>query len=251
MTTVHIVASTHAGSVRPFNEDAHGATSLVPSATDGEVTSVVVSHQPALAVVADGLGGLPCGEVASRVAVDSLLAAAPTDTTSLVDAVHAANEAVVAEMQRRVNCVAMGTTIAAVLVYDQGVAVVNVGDSAVFELVDDRLVQLSVDDVPAGSSSLPGLPSSVVTQTLGGAMDLVPVEPHLCEDDLASRRLLLCTDGLTNFVPRDQIADALRRRDSEESVRVLITLALAAGAPDNVTVVRVDVALDEQESDAA
>jgi protein phosphatase len=137
--------------------------------------------------------------------------------------------------------IGMGTTVAAVLVHETGMAVVNVGDSAVFELVDDRLVQLSTDDVPVGRTSLPGVPSSIVTQTLGGGRELRAVEPHLYEDDLVSpRRLLLCTDGLTNFVPRDQVADALRRHSGEDAVRVLIALALAAGGPDNVTVMTLD-----------
>lgn len=159
MTTVHIVASTHAGSVRPIDEDAYGATGLAPSTADGDVVSALVSDQPALVVVADGLGGHPCGEVSSHVAVDALLAAEPTEATSLIDAVHEANAAVVAMMGQQSECLGMGTTIAAVLVHSQGIAVVNVGDSAVFELVDDRLVQLSTDDVPASSSNLPGLPS--------------------------------------------------------------------------------------------
>lgn len=90
-----------------------------------------------------------------------------------------------------------------------------------------------------------------MTQTLGGGRALTAVDPHLHEDDLATHRILLCTDGLTNFVPRSQIADALRREDSEESIKMLVALALAAGAPDNVTVLTVDVALDQQKDEAA
>lgn len=242
MTTVRIFAATHTGSVRRGNEDAYGATSLIASRVDGDVVSAVVSNEACLIVIADGLGGHPCGEVASQLAVDRLLEAKPMDALSLVDAVHAANESIVAAMSHDDGSIGMGTTVAAVLVHEAGVAVVNVGDSAVFELVDDRLVQLSTDDVPVGSTSLPGVPSSIVTQTLGGGRALVTVEPHLYEDDLASpRRLLLCTDGLTNFVPREQIADGVRRHSGEDAVRVIIALALAAGGHDNVTVMTLDV----------
>jgi serine/threonine protein phosphatase PrpC len=242
MTTVRIFAATHPGSVRRGNEDAYGATSLIASRVAGEVVSAAVSNEPCLIVVADGLGGHPCGEVASQLAVEHLLEAKPTDAPSLVDAVQAANESIVAAMSHDDGSIGMGSTIAAVLVHEAGVVVVNVGDSAVFELVDDRLVQVSKDDVPVGRTSLPGVPSSIVTQTLGGGHELVAVEPHRYEDDLVSpRRLLLCTDGLTNFVPRDQLADALRRHSGEDAVRVLIALALAAGGPDNVTVMTLDV----------
>jgi len=242
MSTIRISAATHTGLVRRGNEDSYSATSLIASRRDGEVVSAVISNESCLAVIADGLGGHPCGEVASQLAVDHLLEAKPSDVPSLVAAVHAANGAIVAAMSHADKSIGMGTTLAAVLVREAGVAVVNVGDSAVFELVDDRLVQLSTDDVPAGRSGLPGLPSSIVTQTLGGGRELVEIEPHLYEDDLGSaRRLLLCSDGLTNFVPRDQVADALRRHDGEDAIRVLVGLALAAGGPDNVTVMTLDV----------
>jgi len=87
-----------------------------------------------------------------------------------------------------------------------------------------------------------GVPSSTVTQTMGGGRELVAVELHLYEDDLVSpRRLLLCTDGLTNFVTGEQIADGLRGHDGVEAVKVLIALALAAGGPDKVTVVLLEI----------
>ena len=58
---------------------------------------------------------------------------------------------------------------------------------------------------------------------------------------MSPRRLFLCTDGLTNFVQRTQIADGLRRHDGEDAIRVLVALALAAGGPDNVTSAVVDI----------
>lgn len=250
MTTVRISAATHTGSVRRGNEDAYGATSLIASRVDGEVVSAAVSNEPCLIVIADGLGGHPCGEVASQLAVDHLLEAKPTDAPSLVAAAHAANESIVAAMSHDDGSIGMGTTVAAVLVHEAAVVVVNVGDSAAFEIVDDRLIQLSTDDIPAGRTGLPGVPSSIVTQTLGGGWELVEIEPHLYEDDLVSpRRLLLCTDGLTNFVPREQIADGLRRHDGEDAIRVLIALALAAGGPDNVTVMTLDVDPGQQDEE--
>jgi serine/threonine protein phosphatase PrpC len=242
MTVGRISAATHTGSVRHGNEDAYGATSLICSRVDGEIMSASVSNEPCLMVIADGLGGHPCGEVASQLAIDLLLEAKPANAPALVAAVHAANESIVAAMSHEDGSIGMGTTLAAVLVCEADVMVVNVGDSAVFEFVDGRLLQLSTDDVPAGSTSLPGVSSSIVTQTLGGGRELVEIAPHLYEDDPVSpRRLLLCTDGLTNFVPREQIADALRRHDGEDAIRVLIALALAAGGPDNVTVMTFDI----------
>lgn len=113
--------------------------------------------------------------------------------------------------------------------------ITNVGDSSVWELVDGRLIRLSTDDSPAGTNALPGVPSFVVTETLGGGRVLVDVDPHRC--------LLICTDGLTNFVDRVAIAAALRGADVAGGLRAFVDLAISAGAPDNVTVAVLDVAL--------
>ena len=126
----------------------------------------------------------------------------------------------------------MGTTIAAVVVNDCGLTVVNVGDSAVFEFVDGRLVQLSVDDVPPGENNLPGVPSARLTQSLGGRLQVQDVDPHVYEDThRRERRLVLCTDGLTSFVARSDIAAILDREPDEAVVAALTALALEAGAP--------------------
>ena len=89
-----IWAATHTGLVRRRNEDCYGATGLPAVETDGEVVATEVLGEPCLAVVADGLGGHPCGNVASRLAVDHLLAAQPAQPDELVAAVHLANEAI-------------------------------------------------------------------------------------------------------------------------------------------------------------
>lgn len=235
---VRVSAATHTGAVRHRNEDYYDATGLRCSSVDGEVVSAVVTDGPCLAIVADGLGGQPSGEVASRMAVEQLIEANPTDPDALIKAFHAANEAIYDAMSRDAGSVEMGTTAAAALVLDDGIAVVNVGDSAVFEFVDGRLAQLSTDDVPARGGRLPGLPSSVVTQTLGGRRELAAIEPHLYSNDSgAPRRVLLCTDGLTNFVTRDRIADTLRTSSGCAAVEQLVQMALDAGGRDNVTVV--------------
>ncbi len=196
---------------------------------------------PALVVVADGLGGHPSGDEASRIAVDTIVGARPTDAESLAKAVRQANEAIVRAITLDAGNVGMGTTVAAVLATDHALVVANVGDSSVWELVDDQLVQLSTDDSPAARTSLPGVPPYVVTQTLGGGRSLVDVEPHMLEDVLEGERtILVCSDGLTNFVDRRAIATSLAEA-GPASAEALVRLALDAGAPDNVTVAVVRV----------
>ena len=242
MTSVRIVAATHTGNVRSKNEDRYGATGLTASSTDGEIVTTEVIALPCLAVVADGLGGHPSGDLASAIAVERLLAEEPEEPSHLVSAIHRANSAVVDAMLQGTGSVGMGTTVAAVLVHKAGLTVANVGDSTVLEFENGRLVQLSTDDALSGGSNLPGLPSAVVTQSLGGSAHLTEVKPHIHEDTGAPpRRLLLSTDGLTSFVPRHQLTDALRHDDPEHVVKLLIGLALNAGAPDNVTCILLDL----------
>ena len=189
-----------------------------------------VCGESCLAVVADGLGGHPHGDQASRAGRRAPhLEAKPSTTDELTIALHRANDLIYQEMKRTAGSTGMGTTVAAALVHDGGLTVANVGDSQVFELFEGRLVQLSIDDVLRGRSDLPGVPSAWVTQTLGGKVKRTVIKPHVYEDDVPTQRqLLLCTDGLTNFVPRSQIAEALAR-GIPEAVVALIGLALDAG----------------------
>lgn len=242
--TVSVRACSSLGRVRRRNEDHVGfraGSEVTEPDADDEPFGIDDAPTPTLVVVTDGLGGHPGGDIASRSAVRALLDLAPGSPAELVDAVLAANERLHDEMNEATS--GMGTTLAAVLVHDDGVVVVNVGDSPVFVLERDtsppELVQLTVDDVPAAEVSRSGM----VTQSLGGFDRLDAVDVHLHEDDHpAPRRLLVCTDGLSGFVPGDVISLVLDSlEDPAEVVRTLVELADAAGGLDNCTVAVIDV----------
>lgn len=172
----------------------------------------------------------------SRIAVETIVGARPTDVESLAKAICQANEAIVSSMSPDAENVGMGTTVVALLVTEQSLVVANVGDSSAWELIDGRLVQLSTDDSPPDRPSLPGVPSYIVTRTLGGGPRFVDIEPHMLEDPIdGDRTILICSDGLPNFVDRHAIATTLQPSEAASS-EALIQLALEAGAPDNVTV---------------
>jgi serine/threonine protein phosphatase PrpC len=238
-----IWAASHVGLVRQRNEDAFGTTGLEEGARNGEVVFAEALAPHVLVVVADGLGGHPSGDVASRIAVQAVLDAKPDDGRSLVEAVQYANDEVVAAMSAADGSIGMGSTLVAALIREDGLAVANVGDSPAFEIVDERLVQLTMDDVAGASPGLPGIPSSVLTQSLGGGARLQEVDVHLYEDEHPPpRRLLLCTDGLTSYVSRSSIAaEAIAGKVGATVVGGCIELALDAGGLDNVTVLLVDV----------
>lgn len=241
MIRATVSAASHTGHVRERNEDYYAASGLAVPGADGDVASGQFVGAGCVAIVADGLGGHAAGDFASRLAVESFVASGPENPSALVDALHGANKALYAAMSAQEGTDGMGATVAAVLVTQTGLAVANVGDTKAFEIVDDGLQQLTIDDVPRRTEQLPGLPSSTVTQTLGGQREATDIQPHLAVDQLGpDRRILICSDGLTDYVPRPEIREVLGRRKGPDVVEELMTLALEAGGQDNITLVLIE-----------
>lgn len=227
------VAQTITGLVRETNEDAVLGT----------------DH---LAAVADGMGGVPGGDVASAVAT-SLVEAAFTGRSvdELPAAVRAANRAIWDRTLADAGLVGMGTTISAVgLTADGTIALVNVGDSRVCLFRDGALTQLTEDHsvtaelVRRGEldeHEARGHPHhGFLTRALGvGPRVEVDVATHPA---VVGDRLLVATDGLFNEMSDDEIAVVLAAHDDlEATVDALIDLAVSRGAHDNVSVVIADV----------
>ena len=127
----------------------------------------------------------------------------------------------------------MGTTVAGLVVTSDRTIWFNVGDSRVYSVRQEFLRQLSVDDVPAWQ----GAGGHVITQALGGAYEYTEIDPHVgARTNGPGRRYLLCSDGLTDVVPLEAMERAMAD-DDVSFVGALLDGALAAGAPDNVSIV--------------
>ncbi|GGM61120.1 hypothetical protein GCM10011608_52720 [Micromonospora sonchi] len=207
-----------------------------------------------LVAVADGMGGLPAGEVASEIVIrilDELIP--PTDPDAAVDALRAvvstANQrihgAIVADPARD----GMGTTLTAALLAGDTLVLAQVGDSRCYLLREGRLRQLTRDDTFVQALIDQGALTrdqarhhpqrSLVTRAVQGA-DAPPTMGMLTV--AAGDRLLLCSDGLSDYVPDETIAATLSlHADRQQCGEQLVKLAHQAGAPDNVTVVVSDV----------
>ena len=223
----------HIGLVRSDNEDAY----LVA---------------PPLFAVADGLGGHQAGEVASSLAIDALLEAAPRqpDAKALGRAVRQANAAVIAAAEAGRGRVGMGTTLTAVMIDGTRLAVAHVGDSRAYLLHLGELQQLTADHsmvadlVRSGQLTLEESrvhPNrSVITRALGS-------DPNMLADTFeaeaaAGDRLLLATDGLTGGVRDEEISRILAQAPTPaDAVDELMDAALDAGGHDNITVVVADI----------
>lgn len=214
----------------------------------------------ALFAVADGMGGHAGGEIASQVALTTLEHEfTERSTDGLVDAVEAANEAVLERSLDDPDLSGMGTTLcaAAVVTDDDGeehLGLVNVGDSRIYWFHGQELEQLSHDHklvqemVDAGEISADEAAEhpqrNILTRALGLASNL-PVDRWVVSP-LAGDRFLLCSDGLYEEVGDGAIAAALRRlEDPTEAAEELVRLANTEGGSDNITVVIVDVVDDD------
>jgi serine/threonine protein phosphatase PrpC len=238
MTTVaHITAFTHRGRVRAQNEDTIVVGDWIspPDMPEPRIFRTLLS-QPLVCAVADGMGGHRAGEVASRQAAEQLSAAggdlaSAQDVAQTLDRV---NEALCEAMAEEPAYAGMGTTVVG-LVLGARIVRFNIGDSRLYRFDAGQLLQLSIDDTP------PGPRSGLITQTLGGVLPPAPVRPHVGEEPLPlPRRFLLCSDGLTDMLDDDDIADCLALGDAD-AVAQLFDLTMRAGGADNVSIVVVSI----------
>jgi protein phosphatase len=206
-----------------------------------------------LFAVADGMGGHAAGEVASRVAVESMRESVGDGT--LVDAVRVANRSVWTRALEDPQLRGMGTTLSAIALVDDPdettrVHVVNVGDSRVYLLRDGELEQITVDHSLVAELEREGQITAqearvhpqrnIVTRVLGQSPDVDVDEFSI--DPYRGDRFLLCSDGLFNELEDDDLAAVLRtERDPQRAVDALVERANAAGGRDNITVIVVDV----------
>ncbi|MGC4748606.1 PP2C family protein-serine/threonine phosphatase [Micromonospora sp. DT201] len=209
-----------------------------------------------LVAVADGMGGMAAGDLASALTIDAV---APLDVETPEDALVAALEGGIALATSRIRqAVAedperqgMGTTLTALLFARTGscLALAHIGDSraylfreGVLKQVtrDDTFVQMLVDQGVITADQASSHPRrAVVTQALQGD-EVTPSYATMVPR--AGDRWLLCSDGLSNVVRPDTLTEVLTDYpDRAACTRKLIDLALHAGAPDNVTVVVADV----------
>jgi PPM family protein phosphatase len=224
------------GNVRPHNEDS------------GFVG-------PYVALVADGVGGAAAGEIASATAAYAVSATAlgrflqPPELV-ITEAAEAARDAIRYGIQRDLDRLGMATTLTVLVCDGSRVVLGHVGDSRAYRFRDGTLTQLSTDHtyvqqmVDTGQLSPDAVRRhpwrNVVLRSLDGdpeapGVDLVPVPTRVGD------RLLVCSDGLSDLVDDERIAEVLRLADPRSAAAVLTQSALVAGGKDNITCVVVDV----------
>ncbi len=238
-----IVAKTDVGKVRENNQDAYAA---------GELPDGV-----AWAVVCDGMGGAAGGNVASTTAVKIISEQITSAYRSsmrgksiknmLVSAINAANVSVYDIAKANKELSGMGTTIVCAVVTNDVAYIAHAGDSRAYMLSKNNLLQLTRDHsvvqemVETGKitqSEAKSHPNkNIITRALGVHPEIRVdfYEQIIGKDDV----LLLCTDGLTNYVESEEICKITESCSYYEFAETLVEKAIENGGGDNVTVVTI------------
>lgn len=227
-------ARSHLGMVRENNED---------SAYAG----------PRLLALADGMGGHAAGEIASQFVVAALARLDEDEpgqdlTGALTRALTVGNEAIASHVEAHPETDGMGCTATALLFDGRRMGLLHVGDSRAYLLRDGTLTQITKDDtfvqslVDRGELSADEAHTHPRRSLILKALTGEPVEPTaVIREARVGDRYLLCSDGLSDPVSTETIAETLATGTVEEAADRLVQLALRSGGPDNITVVLADV----------
>lgn len=228
-----VAGRTDRGKVRELNEDTFG-------------------YHDNLFVVADGMGGHQAGEVASAIAVETVLKADLSGAlkTALQKTLTEANRAILEQAGRDKELNGMGTTVAVLYLGTERAYVTHIGDSRVYYLSDNNLKQLTHDHslvnelVKSGEITVEEAKThpkrNLLTRALGSneTLETEIIEVEVKKGD----KFLLCSDGLTNSIPETLIKELISRDDHPEIiVDHMINAANELGGSDNITAILVEI----------
>jgi serine/threonine protein phosphatase PrpC len=211
-------------------------------------------------IVCDGMGGQQAGELASKIAVDTILGyyrEAPEISqagaqqfegvsqraATLAGAIQLANQAIHEAGAKDISVAGMGSTIVAVSVDGNLFSIANVGDSRIYLIRKNEVAQLTQDhslvmeQVRRGLMTLEEAENSKMQNVIVRALGTDDtVEPDLADHEFSSEDvLLLCSDGLSRYVKEDKMAEAAGQESLDQACSDLIEAAKAGGSDDNIT----------------
>jgi protein phosphatase len=237
---MYVSAITHKGKVRKNNEDFY----------------FIDTENQNLFIVADGMGGAAAGEVASKTAVDTVVSSLFTTkvTTENVvkkirEAIKKANRIIYEMAQEKEELNGMGTTLTMAYFIDDEIYIAHVGDSRAFIMNEEKIKQITVDHtlveelVRNGSIKREDISThprkNVILRALGTEVD---VEIDIFELENNNDKVVLCSDGLSNYVEAGEILDISNSsKNAYYMCKKLVRLANDRGGKDNITVVAIDI----------
>jgi len=230
----------HVGAVRALNED---VILYVTGGTEGD-------QRGSLALVADGMGGHSAGEVASRIAAETVRCVYFQRDGSVpavfAAAFDAANRQILDWAADHPECAGMGTTCTALALRHEGAWIAHIGDSRAYLLRGGRLSQLTTDQTLVAQLVAEGKlradeatrspVNNVLLQALGMGPGIAPMIGTNPQQIMPGDILVLCSDGLSGLVSEQAIAGIVARMSPHDACDALIDAALKAGGHDNISV---------------
>ncbi len=233
-------ARTDVGMVRKHNEDAYRLR--------------IISDHIAYGIVCDGMGGANGGQVASKIAADSLAEMLdeffateknPYDITSFLRrSIRNTNDIIYQMSKKDVSLSGMGTTLVIAIVINNELFVANVGDSRAYLMTNDSILQISVDHsavqelVDKGKitkeEAAKHPQKNIITRALG--VDSMVEFDFFTYDFMPGSLVLLCSDGLSNYCSEATLLDIVNHNDSAVGItEQLVKYANKSGGSDNIT----------------
>ena len=224
------------------NEDCHGQ--FVPE------TAPEMEERGAVFVVADGMGGHRGGEIASRIAVRTILAFYTADSSgdrsqALARAFYEANQTIIQEAVSDSTLFGMGTTCTALAIQAGRAYLAHVGDSRCYMLRKGKIRQVTSDHSIVGEMVRSGIISdedarthpkrNVITRSLGAQPEVSTETPESIELQKGDT-FLLCSDGLTTYLSDIDLSVVLATHAPEDACKKLVKMANEQGGRDNITV---------------
>lgn len=255
--SIEVFGKTDVGLIREHNEDNFLVADVTTALRTNEIKEPLkfpLGDRGALFLVCDGMGGAAAGEVASRMAVESIVdamaAGEPQErdafARSVRRAIEIANERIYVQSRDNQSERGMGTTCTAAALVDQTLIVGQIGDSRCYVLRNGRLAQVTKDQslawqlIEAGAMTAEEAKAfehaNIILQALGvqERVEVVLSQVDLRQGDV----VILCSDGLHGPVGDDEMLELLQHEtDLQKAADGLIQKALDRDGPDNITVV--------------
>ncbi len=222
-------------------------------------SETAVGNLPNLFLLADGMGGHAAGDYASRFTVEKVAELVGESTLTepvaiLKQAISETNALLLAEAEKDVNRQGMGTTLVTATIVDDRMYVSNVGDSRLYLVSADKMIQVTRDHslveemVRLGEMDKEDAKDHPDKNIITRAVGVLPeVSADFFEVELEPGDIILmCSDGLTNMVRDEEIRQIiLGQRDIVEKAEKLVETANSNGGRDNITVVLIEPFSDE------
>ncbi|MDR1627384.1 MAG: Stp1/IreP family PP2C-type Ser/Thr phosphatase [Oscillospiraceae bacterium] len=231
---------------------------LVRQSNQDFIINKIFSESTAWSIVCDGMGGAKAGDVASKTAAIkiseffefSLEKGPANDMCQLhLEAIKYANKIIFQSTLKNEELKGMGTTVVIAMVYENCLHISHVGDSRAYLIRDDIITQLTVDHsvvqemVEKGEITEEAAQKhprkNLITKALG-VNETITCDYNkikVQKNDI----IMLCTDGLTNYLNSEEIQKILLENNSENSIDILINQAKNLGGNDNITVSVIEI----------